>query len=157
VARIDDLSRFDREETESGRMSRSSTGLIIGTVLAFGSLVSISGQTTGSNTEAKKLKNPVRSSPQSIATGKQLYTKQCTACHGADAKGDGPMAPKDSHPSNLTDKEWTHGSSDGEIFVVLRDGLGPKSVMRGYKARMTEEELWSVVNYLRSVAATGTH
>ena len=48
------------------------------------------------------------------------------------------MAPKDSHPSNLTDEEWTRGSSDGEIFAVLRDGAGPKFIMRGYKSRMTD-------------------
>jgi mono/diheme cytochrome c family protein len=132
-------------------MSRISTGLILGAILAFGSLATISGQTPGGNPEAKKLKNPVKSTPQSIAAGKALYVKNCTACHGADGKGDGPMAPKDSHPSNLTDKEWTRGGSDGEIFAVLRDGAGPKFIMRGYKARMTEQELWSIVNYVRSL------
>jgi hypothetical protein len=41
--------------------------------------------------------------------------------------------------------------------VVLRDGAGPKFVMRGYKARMTDEEMWSVVNFLRSLGAAGAH
>ena len=138
-------------------MSRATTGLIAGIAFTFVCLASISARTPGGNPEAKKLKNPVKASPESIATGKELYAKNCRACHGADAKGEGPAAPKDSHPSNLTDQEWTRGSSDGEIFAVLRDGAGPKFIMRGYKARMTDKELWSIVNYLRSISAKGAH
>lgn len=137
-------------------MRRIPTGLCIGFIVALVTGSEISGQAPGGNAEARKLKSPVKATPQSIATGKQLYAKNCTACHGADAKGDGPMAPKDSHPSNLTDKEWTRGSTDGEIFAVLRDGAGPKFIMRGYKARLTDVELWSIVNYLRSIGPAGT-
>src|SRR5579859_8040660 len=85
------------------------------------------------NPEAAKVKNPVPSNAESIAAGKAAFTKNCRFCHGADAKGDGPMAPKDSHPPNLTDAKWDRGSSDGEIFAVIRDGAGPKFVMKGYK------------------------
>jgi mono/diheme cytochrome c family protein len=138
-------------------MRRASTGLIAGFMFACVCLVSISAQTPGGNPEARKLKNPVSPSPASITTGKDLYAKNCRACHGADAKGEGPMAPKDSHPSNLIDAEWTRGSSDGEIFAVLRDGAGPKFIMRGYKSRMTDQEMWSIVNYLRSLNPKGAH
>jgi mono/diheme cytochrome c family protein len=138
-------------------MSRATTGLIAGIAFTFAWLVSISAGSAGDNAEAKKLRNPVKATPESIAIGKELYAKNCRACHGADAKGEGPAAPKDSHPSNLTDQEWTRGSSDGEIFAVVRDGAGPKFIMRGYKARMTDQELWSIVNYLRSISAKGAH
>jgi mono/diheme cytochrome c family protein len=137
-------------------MRGASTGLIAG-IVVFVCLVGASAQTPGGNPEAKKLKNPVLMSPQSIAVGKELYTKNCRGCHGPEAKGEGPMAPKDSHPSNLTDQEWTRGSSDGEIFAVLRDGAGPKFVMKGYKARMTDQEMWSIVNYLRSIKTKAAH
>ena len=30
------------------------------------------------------------------------------------------LTPK---PSNLTDADWKHGSTDGEIFTVIRDGV----------------------------------
>jgi mono/diheme cytochrome c family protein len=137
-------------------MRGASTGLIAGTVI-FICLVGASAQTPGGSPEAKKLKNPVKMSPQSIAAGKELYTKNCRGCHGPEAKGEGPMAPKDSHPSNLTDQEWTRGSSDGEIFAVLRDGAGPKFIMKGYKARMTDQDMWSIVNYLRSINTKAAH
>ena len=56
-------------------------------------------------------------------------------------------------PPNLTDDKWDRGSTDGEIFLVIRDGAGPKFDMKGYKSKMTEPDIWNVVNYLRSVQA----
>ena len=35
--------------------------------------------------------------------------------------------------------------------LVLRDGAGPDFVMKGLKARMTETDMWNVINYLRSI------
>jgi len=105
------------------------------------------------NPEAAKMKNPVASSAESIAAGKAAFTKNCRFCHGADAKGNGPMAPKDTHPSDLTDAKWDRGSSDGEIFAVIRDGAGPKFDMKGYKGKLTDTDIWNVVNFLRSIGA----
>jgi len=70
------------------------------------------------------------------------------------AKGDGKMAPKDSHPSDLTDAKWDHGSTDGEIFVVIQNGPAANSVMKGFKARMTDQQIWEVVDYVRSLGPT---
>lgn len=140
-------------------MVRSVSGFFwacVGACVFAGSLQGQAVSPTG-NPEARKLKNPVQATPQSIAAGKELYSKNCRFCHGADAKGDGPMRPKDTHPSDLTDGEWARGGSDGEIYTVLRDGAGPGFAMRGYKSRMTDRELWSIVNYLRSLSAKSTH
>jgi mono/diheme cytochrome c family protein len=115
--------------------------------------VSAGAQNPGGSPEGKKLKNPVPSSPESIAAGKAAYTKNCRFCHGTDAKGNGPMAPEGTHPPNLTDDKWDRGSTDGEIFMVIRDGAGPKFDMKGYKSKMSETDIWNVVNYLRSIAA----
>ena len=136
-------------------MRRASFALISVFVVACVALISINAgaQNPGGNPEAKKMKNPVASSPESIASGKALFQKNCRFCHGADAKGDGPMAPEGTHPANLTDSTWDRGSSDGEIFVVIRDGAGPKFDMKGNKSKMTEPEIWNVVNYLRSLQA----
>jgi mono/diheme cytochrome c family protein len=122
-------------------------------ILALAVPFSAAAQTPGGNAEAAKMKNPVASSPESIKTGQAAFQKNCRFCHGADAKGDGPMAPEGTHPSNLTDAKWDRGSSDGEIFAVIRDGAGPKFDMKGYKSKMTETEIWNVVNYIRSVQA----
>lgn len=138
-------------------MGRPSSSLFWGVAFACALIAGLEAQTHGNgggNPEARKLKNPVQTTPQSLATGKELFNKNCRSCHGADGKGEGPMKPKDSHPSNLIDKEWAHGDSDGEIFAIVRDGAppAPMQYMRGYKSRMTEQEIWSVVNYIRSLA-----
>lgn len=43
-----------------------------------------------------------------------------------------------------------HGSSDGDIFRVIRRGL-PPTMMPGYDERIPDPEIWNVVNYLRSL------
>ena len=100
---------------------------------------------------ASEVTNPVPATPKSIETGRQLFQKYCKGCHGENATGDGPLAPKDVHPPNLTDAEWKYGSTDGEIFTNIHDGIGPKFDMKSMKSRMTDVEIWSVVNYLRSI------
>jgi mono/diheme cytochrome c family protein len=100
---------------------------------------------------AATMKNPVAATADSIAAGKAAYAKNCRFCHGADAKGNGPMAPQGTHPSDLTDAKWDRGSSDGDIFTVIRDGAGPKFDMKGYKGKLSDTDIWNVVNYLRSL------
>jgi len=123
---------------------------VIAAVITLTSVAS-SAQRSGGSAEGRRLKNPVAMSSKSVAAGQTLYQKNCRSCHGADAKGNGPGAPKGSHPPDLTDAKWDRGSSDGEIFLVLRDGAGPDFTMKGYSGRMSEPEMWSIVNYLRSL------
>ena len=134
-------------------MNRVSSSLMFGLGLALVAVTTLSAQNPGGSPEGKAMKNPVASSAESIASGQAAYAKNCRFCHGPEAKGDGTMAPKDSHPSDLTDAKWDRGATDGEIFLVIRDGAGPKFDMKGYKSKMTEPDIWNVVNYLRSVQA----
>ena len=99
--------------------------------------------------------NPPAATPKSIAAGEKVFRTYCRMCHGNDAKGDGPQAPPGSHPANLTDDTWSHGSTDAEILEVIRSGVGPKFDMKGFRSRLTDDEMWSVVHYLRSLHASG--
>lgn len=101
--------------------------------------------------EAKALKNPVPATAASIERGQQLFLQHCQRCHGAEGKGDGRQAPEGSHPANLTDEHWDHGSTDGEIFKTIHDGVGPKYDMDSYEGKITDTDIWSVVTYLRSI------
>jgi mono/diheme cytochrome c family protein len=138
-------------------MRRASNSIVIGLVGLSAAMFAagVKGQELGGNPEARKMKNPVPATPESIAAGQQTFQKYCKFCHGADAKGNGPMAPKDTHPSDLTDDKWDRGSSDGEIFVVISEGAGPKFQMKGFKSKLTAQEMWNVVNYLRSLHQKG--
>jgi len=136
-------------------MRRVSNVLIPVFALSCAALMTVAAgaQNPGGSPDGKKMKNPVASSAESIGAGKAAFQKNCRFCHGADAKGDGPMAPEGTHPSNLTDDKWDRGSTDGEILLVIREGAGPKFDMKGYKSKMTEPEIWNIVNYLRSLQA----
>ena len=131
-------------------MRRRTTALCIGVGLVLVALVGVSAQHGGS-AEGRKLKNPVASNGASIAAGKTAYGRNCRFCHGVEGKGDGPSKPKDSVPSDLTDAKWDRGSTDGEIFVVIRDGAGPKFEMKGYKGRIPDPDMWNIVNFVRTL------
>ena len=110
----------------------------------------------GGDPEAAKIKNPVEATADSIAAGKTAYQTNCAACHGADAKGGLTISViEDSggkQPPNLTDDTWDHGSTDGEIFTVIKKGVGPEFFMAPWEGRLSDTDIWNVVNYLRSLA-----
>ena len=107
---------------------------------------------------AAKLNNAVPASAASIAAGQALYHKQCAGCHGDTGLGDGTMgADLTPKPSNLADADWKHGSTDGEIFTVIRDGVKTTG-MKPYTGKLTTHQIWDVVNYVRSIGPkTGVH
>ena len=95
--------------------------------------------------------NPVPASAESTANGAKLYGRYCAACHGREGNGDGPGGAKlTPAPSNLTDADWKHGATDQAIFTVIHDGV-KNTGMKAFGSRMTEHELWDVVNYIRSL------
>jgi mono/diheme cytochrome c family protein len=103
----------------------------------------------GGNPEAAKVKNPVAATADSISAGKRVYTRMCSRCHGPAGKGDGSAA---SAPvPDLTDGQWDFGGTDGEIFSVVHDGVSAD--MDGYAARLSDTDIWNVVNYVRNAAA----
>ena len=105
---------------------------------------------------AAKLQNPVKPTPASIAAGKKTFESQCAACHGASGKGDGKMvAELKTKPADLTDDQWKHGSTDGEIFTVIRDGA-KDTEMKGFASKLTANQIWNVVNYVRTLGPTKT-
>ena len=135
----------------------ASFGAVAGaTVLLAGSGL-MAGQSAGSRSpEGAKLKNPVAASAASLAAGKKLYDGACASCHGAAGKGDGKAgAMLKPRPSDLTDGEGKHGSSDGDVFVVIRDGSKQTS-MRGYGEKIATNDIWNLVNYLRSLGPKST-
>ena len=102
--------RRGSEATGSRRMGRVSRLFMTGVVLAVAMLIAAftaNAQTRGAAAPAAKtMKNPVASTPASITAGAAAYKKYCAFCHGVTGKGDGPLAPKDSNPADLTDAKW---------------------------------------------------
>jgi mono/diheme cytochrome c family protein len=104
------------------------------------------------NPEAAKLQNPVPADAASLAAGKKMFADYCAACHGDTGKGDGAMAgfTGDPPPSDLTDADWKHGSSDGEIFTTIRDGIDGTG-MKDFKD-MKPTDIWHIVNYVKTLS-----
>jgi mono/diheme cytochrome c family protein len=97
--------------------------------------------------EAKKMKNPIRATKESIQKGKEIYEKKCALCHGIKGDGKGPnsvgLNPK---PTNFKD---SHGEkmTDGEHFWKITTGKGP---MPSFEKNLTVEERWHVINYINT-------
>ncbi len=96
------------------------------------------------------LSNPVEATRESVVRGRQLYVFDCRQCHGNRGKGDGDMSHAGGVPSDFTDDVWQHGVTDGEIFLVIRDGV--TADMLGYSTQIPEEDMWHLVNYIKSLA-----
>jgi cytochrome c len=108
--------------------------------------------------DAKNLKNPVPPSTKSIDSGKKLYSRLCADCHGTAGDGISETAnvliqSGKIAPSNLTDDVWDLGSTDGEIFMVIRDGSGSNLAMKGLNGRpgIVDEDVWNLVNYIHTL------
>lgn len=104
------------------------------------------------NPEAAKLNNPIDMTAESIAAGEKLYMRRCRGCHGRDATGGPPKEAGAVSPSNLIDNHYEHGSTDGEIYYVIRNGIPPELVMEPWDDRLDETDTWNVVNYLKSLS-----
>lgn len=105
--------------------------------------------------QAQQLQNPIASSPESVAAGLTIFRRECHTCHGRDGKGHTDMVEfLPTPPADLTDAEWTYGATDGEKFVVIRHGAGDS--MPAFDAKLSEEETWHVVNYLRELASSAS-
>jgi len=118
--------------------------------------VSLAGQVK--DPAAAKIANPVPSNPESLGAGKRAYDANCAACHGNLAQGAVKASmtisiieeQRGKQPPDLTDDQWDHGSSDGDIFAVVKRGL-PPTMMAGFDGRISDEDIWSIVNYLRTL------
>jgi mono/diheme cytochrome c family protein len=96
----------------------------------------------------KKLKTPVPYSKRSISRGRQIYIRYCTECHGPDGKA---LMDVIADATDLTNpKRWLSGTTEGEIFRSIRDGAGVS--MPPFSMQMKkEEDMWHLVNYIRSL------
>jgi cbb3-type cytochrome c oxidase subunit III len=127
----------------------SSRILTVAAALALtcvGGIIVIAQGTPDANT-----KNPIAASAESVMAGKQIFQKTCAPCHGLNAEG-GPGNDLIPAAPDLTDDMWDHGSTDGTIFANIKNGVAPDFNMVAWKDKLKDDDIWNVVNYLRSIA-----
>jgi mono/diheme cytochrome c family protein len=100
--------------------------------------------------EAAAKQNPVKPTPESHAHGKKLYGYDCAMCHGKDGDGKGDMASDIKNVTDFTKPDALKNRSDGELFYIIRNGKGPDMPPEGDRAK--DEDIWQLVNYIRTFA-----
>ncbi len=84
---------------------------------------------------------------ESIDLGQALYEESCLACHGKNGLGDGPEASDlDSAPGDLSDLNYWYLISNQTVF----DALSDNQAISAHDFELEDEELWSVIDYLRT-------
>ena len=129
------------------------------TVLAL--LLIVAAGTTGAifwglnwseSAKARKLINPVPPTPRDIAAGMQIYRNHCQKCHGRNGDGKGEKAAELSvAPQDFGDAREMRRWTDGELFWNITKGHRP---MPGFADKLSEEERWQAVDYIRTFAET---
>jgi mono/diheme cytochrome c family protein len=93
---------------------------------------------------------PDRQTSMSIAAGKNLYDMDCASCHGSDEKGPTPVGRGMLPRTVALDSGTLQIYSDREMFSIIREGVRFTG-MPGFLGTETNEQIWNVVDYLRSL------
>lgn len=81
----------------------------------------------------------------SLFSGKEIYDKNCAACHGKF--GEGLVGP------NMTDQYWIHGGSIKDLFRTIVNGV-PEKGMISWKAQLKPVQIQEVASYILSLQGT---
>jgi mono/diheme cytochrome c family protein len=128
-------------------------GVVIAGVTAMSGVAMAQGAATprGPNPTAAAMKNPVPADAASIERGKKVYDAKCANCHKADGSGaEGGPGESGPPPSPLTNAKLEHGQSDGEIFVIAKNGVLPDLYMPMFEGVIKDSEIWDTVNYIQN-------
>jgi len=104
----------------------------------------------------RSAKNPKTNTQQTIADGREAFSHYCVACHGMDGQNTGvPFADRMSPPVPSLASPDVQKYSDGQLKWVIDYGIWP-SGMPGSKGILSDEEIWSIVVYLRHLPPAGS-
>ncbi|RME60572.1 MAG: hypothetical protein D6780_03160 [Candidatus Dadabacteria bacterium] len=104
----------------------------------------------GGKQAALKLENPSKGDEFSVERGKRLWRINCSPCHGV-YKEDGTierLIPMAKMPGpDLRQGERYLNLPDGFFFGTIYYG---GAIMPRYGYKLSEQEIWDIVNYIRS-------
>ena len=104
----------------------------------------------------KRQKNPLADNAQTQADGKEAFSHYCVACHGKDGQNTGvPFAEHMSPPVPSLAGKDVQSYADGQLKWIIDYGIWP-SGMPGSKNTLSDEEIWSIVLYLRHLPPAGS-
>ncbi len=93
-------------------------------------------------------KNPFANDAKAAKLGEFQFRSNCAFCHGLGARGGG-------RGPDLTRARKKHGNADADLFRTINEGVPgtamPQNGATQQGVGMTEEEIWQVISYIRSV------
>lgn len=103
--------------------------------------------------QAGSLKNPVPRNEQTLKQAANLYSVNCSMCHGVNADGksyvaDAFVAAGAGSPINLN-SDRVRALKEGELFWRVTNGFGN---MPGFGKLLTAEDRWTLVRFIRNKA-----
>lgn len=91
--------------------------------------------------------------------GEALYKKYCWICHGEEGRGDGPIAQSvgqfGATPLDFTNKKLMDTRTDLDLYFAIfggGEGIGKSRYMPAWGGSLSEQQIWDLVAYLRSLA-----
>nr|MBS0037386.1 c-type cytochrome [Saprospiraceae bacterium] len=98
--------------------------------------------------------NPFPITKAGLAKGKNLYDIYCGICHGSTGDGNGFLVREDggvypAQPTSFLTQELV-GASEGRFYHSIMHG---RNVMGPYNDKLSFEERWQVIHYIRSLQA----
>lgn len=92
--------------------------------------------------------------------GMFLFTTYCTACHGDEGKGDGPMAPRlvrdfKALPTDFSNPAWQNSRSDKDITTIIRSGgkaAHRSQFMPAWGLTLTEGQVTDLLAFIRDLS-----
>ena len=104
----------------------------------------------------KTQRNPLPDTPATWTDGKEAFSHYCIVCHGMDGQFTGvPFAHHISPPIPSLASSEVQSYSDGQLKWILDYGIWP-SGMPGSKGTLSDDELWSIVVFLRHLPPAGS-
>lgn len=97
--------------------------------------------------QESELKNPLTANAASLSQGKALFETNCVMCHGETSTERGGVGKKLVPPPPGLDHDMLKGLSDAVIFKAITLGFGRMPL---FKDKLTPEERWSLVNFVRT-------
>lgn len=104
----------------------------------------------------KKQKNPLKDDRETWMEGKEAFSHYCVACHGMDGQNTGvPFSEHISPPIPSLASKDVQSYTDGQLKWILDNGIWP-SGMPGSKGTLSDDELWSIIVFLRHLPPAGS-
>lgn len=101
-------------------------------------------------------RNPLEHSAAVIRDGQAAFNSYCTVCHGLDGQTTGvPFAAQISPPIPSLASKTIQQYTDGQLRWIIENGVSP-SGMPASRGILSDEEVWSIVEYLRHLPPAGS-